>query len=140
MGRRVVLVKVVTKVSADEFPINKKLALLGVVLDPIEAHANGFESFLFDRSIGKSCSGGVVDADWSRWLRVTEFCESSAYRHSLLTIMEGGADFGFSGGCHHVAENFGDDVDRAVERGVCDRWIGRVSGLVANEVVATYED
>ena len=27
---------------------------------------------------------------------------------------------------------------RAVERGVGDKWLGRVSGLVAKEVVATY--
>ena len=45
MGRRVVLGEVVTKVSAAGFPINEKLALLGAVLDPIEAHVNGFGSF-----------------------------------------------------------------------------------------------
>ena len=69
-----------------------------------------------------------------------QFLEGSAYRHGLLDIVKSGTNFGFSSGRHHVAENFGDDVDRAVERGVCDRWIGRVSGLVANEVVATYVD
>ena len=53
--------------------------------------------------------------------------------------MEGGADFGFSSRRHHVVENLGDSVYRAVERGVGDRWLGRVSGLVAKEVVATYE-
>ena len=43
-----------------------------------------------------------------------ELCEGSAYWHGLLTIMEGGADFSFSGGCHHVVENIGDGVDRTV--------------------------
>ena len=38
MGRRAVLDEVVTGVSAAGFPINEKLALLGAVLDPIEAH------------------------------------------------------------------------------------------------------
>ena len=52
--------------------------------------------------------------------------------------MEGGADFGFSGGRHHVVENLEDGVDRAVERGVGDGWLGRVIGLVAKEIVATY--
>ena len=35
-------------------------------------------------------------------------------------------------------ENFGVGVDRAVERGVGDWWIVRISGLVAKEVLATY--
>ena len=67
-----------------------------------------------------------------------KFCEGSAYQHGLLTIMEGGADFGFIGGRHHVMKNLGNGVDRAVERGVGDRWLGRVNGLVSQEVVANY--
>ena len=136
--RRVVLGEVVTEVSAAVFPINEKLALPGAVMDPIEAHVDEFGSFLFYCAVGEAFGGGVVDADWSRWLRVLEFCEGSAYWHGLLTIMEGGANFGFIGGRHHVVKNLGDGVDRAVEKGVGDRWLGRVSGLVAKEVVATY--
>ena len=45
MGRRLVLGEVVTDVSASGFPINEKLALPGAVLDPIEAHINGFGYF-----------------------------------------------------------------------------------------------
>ena len=138
MGRRVVLGKVVTKVSAAGFSIKEKLDLPGAVLDPIEAHVDGFRYFSFDCAVGEAFSGGVVDADWSQCLWVPELCEGSAYRQGLLTIMEGGADFGFIGGHHHVVENLGDGVDRAVERGVGDRWLGRVSGLVAKEVVDTY--
>ena len=105
MGRRVVLGEVVTEVSADGFPINEKLALPGAVLDPIEAHVYGFGFFLFDRVVGKAFIGGLFDADWSRGLWVPELCEGSAYRHDLLMIMEGGADFDFRGICHHVVEN-----------------------------------
>ena len=47
MGRRVVLGEVVTEVSAAGFPINEKLALTGAVLDPIEAHIDGFGYFCF---------------------------------------------------------------------------------------------
>ena len=47
MGRRVVIGEIVTEVSAAGFPINKKLALPGAVLDPIEAHIDGFEFFCF---------------------------------------------------------------------------------------------
>ena len=102
MGRRVVLGEVVTKVSVSGFPINEKLALSCAVLDPIEAHVDGFGYFLFDCAVGKAFSGGVVDTYWSRWLRVPDFCEVSAYRTGLLTIMEGGANFCFSGRRHHV--------------------------------------
>ena len=138
MDRRVVLGEVVNKVSAAGFPINDKLALPGAVLDPIEVHVDGFGCFLFDRAVGKAFSGGVVNADWSRWLQVPKFCKGSAYRHGRLIIMEGGADFGFIGGRHHVVNNLGYGVDRAVDRGVGGRWLGRVSGLVNKELVATY--
>ena len=66
-----------------------------------------------------------------------ELCEGSAYWYGILTIVEGGADFGFRGGRHHVVEDIGDGVDRAVEREVSERWLGRVSGLVAKEIVVT---
>ena len=60
-----------------------------------------------------------------------EFLEGSAYRHGLLAIVKGGTELGFGGGRHNVVEDLGDGVDRAVERGVSERWLGRVSGLVA---------
>ena len=129
--------ELVTEVSAFGFPINEKLVLLGAVLDPIEAHVDSYRYFLFDRSVGEAFSGGIVDADWSRWLRIPEFCEDSEDWHILLNIMGGGAVFGFSGRRHHVVENIGDGVYRAVKRGVGYWWLGRASGLVANEVVAT---
>ena len=137
MGRRVVLGEVATEVSASGFPINEKLVFLGAVLDPIEAHVDGFRYFLFDCVVGEAFIGGVVEADWSWWLRVPKFCEGSADWHGLLTIMEDGADFGFSGGRHHVVDNIEDGEDRAVERGVGDLWLVRVGGLVSKEVVAT---
>ena len=34
-------------------------------------------------------------------------------------------------------KDLGDGMNRAVKRGVCERWIGRVSGVVAKEIVAT---
>ena len=45
MGRIVVLGEIFTEVSAAGFPINEKLTLLGAVLDPLEAHIDGFEFF-----------------------------------------------------------------------------------------------
>ena len=66
-----------------------------------------------------------------------DFCEGSAYWNGLLTIVEGGADFGFSGGRHHIVEDLGDGVDRDVERRVTEIWLGWFSGLVSKKVVAT---
>ena len=137
MGMRVVLGEVVTEVSSVGFPINEKLALPGAVLDPIEAHIDGFGYFLFDCAVGKAFCGIVVDAVCSQWLRVPEFLEGSAYQNGLLAIVKGGTNFGFSGRRHHVVEDLGDGMDKAVERGVSARWLGRVSGLVAKEIVAT---
>ena len=68
---------------------------------------------------------------------VPEFLEGSAYRHGLLAIVKSGTDFGFSGGFHHVVEDLGDGMDRAVKRGLRERWLGRFSGFVAKEIVAT---
>ena len=39
--------EIVTEVTAAGFPINEKMALPGAVLDPIEAHIDGFGFFCF---------------------------------------------------------------------------------------------
>ena len=116
------------------------MALLGAVLDPIEAHIDGFGYFLLYGAVFETFFGRVFDADWSWWLRVPEFLEGSAYWHVLLAIVKSGPNFGFSGRRHHVVEDLGDSMDRAVQRGVRDRWLGRVIGFVAKEIVATDAD
>ena len=65
MRRRVVLGEIVTEVSAAGFPINEKLALPGAVLDPIEAHIDGFGYFLLYCAVCKTFRSRVVDADCS---------------------------------------------------------------------------
>ena len=67
--------EIVTKVSAYGFPINEKLAFTGAVLDPIEAHIDGFGCFLLYVAVCKTFCGRVVDVDWSWWLQVPEFFE-----------------------------------------------------------------
>ena len=42
------------------------------------------------------------------------------YWCGLLTIMEGGADFGFRSGRHYFVDNLGDGEDRSVQSGVGD--------------------
>ena len=66
-----------------------------------------------------------------------EFLEGSAYWHGLLAVVKSGTYFSLSGGRHHVVKDLGDGMYRAVKTGVCERWIGRVSGVVAKEIVAT---
>ena len=131
MGSILVLDEVVTEVSAAGFPINEKLALPSAVLDPIEAHVDEFGSFLFDCSVGEAFRGRVVNADLSRWFWVPEVLESSAHQNGLLAIVKGGTNFGFSGGRHHVVDDLRYNMDRASDRGVSERWLGRVSVLVA---------
>ena len=60
-----------------------------------------------------------------------EFLEGSAYRHVLLAIVKFGTNFSLSGRRHHVVKDLGDGMDRAVKRGVRERWLGRVSGVVS---------
>ena len=135
--RRVVLGEIFTEVSAAGFPINEKLTLPGAVLDPIEAHIDGFGYFLLYGAICETFRGRVVDTDWSWWLWVPEFLEGSAYRHGLLAVVKSGTDFSLSGGRHHVVKDLGYSMYRAIKRGVYERWLGRVSGVVAKEIVAT---
>ena len=65
--------EIVTEVSASGFAINEKLALPGVVLDPIEAHIDGFGSFLLYGAVCETVRSRVFDADWSWWLLVLKF-------------------------------------------------------------------
>ena len=66
-----------------------------------------------------------------------EFLEGSAYRYGLLTVVKSGTNFSFRGGRHNVVKYLGDGMYRAVKRGVCERWLGRVSGVVYKKIVAT---
>ena len=68
---------------------------------------------------------------------MTWLLEGSAYHYSLLAVVKIGTDFSLRGGCHHVVKDLGDGIDRAVKRGVRERWLGRVSVVVAKEIVAT---
>ena len=103
----------------------------GAVLDPIEAHIDVFGYFWICGAVCETFRGRVFDADWSWWLWVSEFLEGSAYCHGLLAVVKSGTNFSPSGRRHRVVKDRGDGMYRAVKRGVCERWIGRVSGVVA---------
>ena len=97
MGRRVVIGEIVTQVSAAVFPIDEKLNLPGAVLDPIEAHIDGFGYFFLNGAVCETFRGRVVNADWSWWLWVPKFLEGSAYWHGLLAAVKSGTNFSLRG-------------------------------------------
>ena len=66
-----------------------------------------------------------------------EFLEGSANRHGLLAVVKSGTNFSLSSRRHHVVKDLGDDIYKAVERGVYERWLGGVSGVVAKKILAT---
>ena len=51
--------------------------------------------------------------------------------------MKSGTDFSLGGKRHHVVKDLGDGMDRAVNRGVREMWLGRVSGFVSKKILAT---
>jgi hypothetical protein len=63
--------KVVGLVEAALFPKDNELALTDTVTNPVEAHVNGFGSFLFNRIVGNAGSGAVVGLDGSGRLSVS---------------------------------------------------------------------
>ena len=67
---------------------------------------------------------------------MAELSEDGTDGHSLLTVEEGGANFGFRGGGHDVGHNLGEGMDGAIEGRVGAWCAARVGGPVAEEVVA----
>ena len=51
---------IVINSGAARAPVNEELTMANAVLNTIKAHVNGFEYFLFDTVIGKTCVSGVV--------------------------------------------------------------------------------
>ena len=93
--------------------------------------------FFLYGAICETFRGRVVNADWSWWLWVPKFLEGSAYWQGLLAVVKSVTNFSLSGGCHHVVKDLEDGMYRAVKRGVCERGLGRVSGVVAKKIVTT---
>ena len=88
---------VITKVAVSRISRDDEFYFFGVVLDPIKAHVNFFRSFLFDRVVGKSIGGGVVDTDWRRGLGLDDLYKGGPVRDGFLVIHEGSTNFCFSG-------------------------------------------
>ena len=130
VGGRMVLGVVITKVGFARGPVDFELALANSVLDPVEAHVDGFGSLLLDGAVCEAHCSGVVHLHGCGRLRVSEFNQGSANWESLLAVEKCASDFGFSGGGHDELDNFGKAEDGAIEHGLCG-----VVDLVAEEVV-----
>ena len=87
---------------------------MGAILNPIKAHVNGFVYFLFDFSLGKTYSSGVVYMEWGRQLGMSEIGEGDAHGNGLLDVEKSGANFGFGGGGHDIGNNLGKGEDGAI--------------------------
>ena len=62
MGRRVVLGGVVGQIGGARAPVDVELALRLTVLEPVEAHVDGFGAALFDGAGREAGSEGIVSA------------------------------------------------------------------------------
>jgi hypothetical protein len=90
--------KIISCVQNSLFPIDVELALADAVTNPVEAHIDGFGSFLFDHVIGNAKGGTVlVSYDWSGRLGIAKFLKARMNWACFLAVVEESSKFGFSG-------------------------------------------
>ena len=73
-----------------------ELALADAVANPVEAHVNGFGSFLFDHVIGDAKGCTVISDNCCRRLGITKLRKARTNRARFFTIVEESSKFGFS--------------------------------------------
>ena len=114
------------------------MALADAVADPVESHVDGFGAALLDCVIGDAGAASIVDDDWSSWLRVAHFGESSTHGDGFFTIEECGAGLGFGGSGHDDVHDGAEGVySSIVRRGWCVGTGGdfRVSSESSEKVI-----
>ena len=103
---RVVLALVVGKIGGSRLPVHFELALFGSVLDPIEAHIDGFGSLLFDCVISDVRGSAVVGLDRGWWLIVAQFFETGSNKGAgFFSVVEQCAEFSFGDAGNDFAED-----------------------------------
>ena len=126
VARWVVLGEIVGQIEFSLLPVDSKLALLDLVLDPIESYVHGLGPLNFGTAIGKPIGGGVVVGNACECgLFPSQFEEDLSDVHRLLAIVEQGSNFGF-GCCHHDVPHHDAafDMHWAIRCGVVARLIG----------------
>ncbi len=80
--------EIICTVGRAQLPENVKLALLDLVLDPIEWHVDGLGLLLFHGVIGNAASSAVVCLEWHGWLWVAKFIQGNAHGANSLCIQK----------------------------------------------------
>jgi len=96
--------------------LDDELAVLDVILKPIETHVNCLGAFLFDSSIEDATGDTVVSCDDIGWLGPSHFMESLPEWDSGLGIDECRAGLGFGGQREDIAHDASEDMEGPIER------------------------
>jgi len=91
--------------------LDDELAILDVILEPIETHVNGFGVFMFDSSIEDAVGNTVISCDDSGRLGPSHFMESLPEWDSSLGIDESRAGLGFGGQREDVAHDASENME-----------------------------
>ena len=70
--------EVVGQIVGTAAPVDKELALVDAVSDPVEAHVNGFGATLFDSVVCNAGGAGIVGLDGSGRLGMAHLGESGS--------------------------------------------------------------
>ena len=136
-SRRVMFCVIVVHIGYAWFPVDKELAAAGALVDPAEAHVDGFGALLFDGVICKSNIGWFVYLHGRVHLGVAKFAEQCADGDGFLFIDIGGADFGFGGWSHDVIHDFRHGVNGSIEPRLPFGRLFRIMQAVAEKIMAT---
>ena len=137
VGWGMMLGEVVTFVGVPRLPVDEKLFLSNVILDPMELHVDGLGPPLFDLAIGKSYSSGVVNLNGSGWLWVAKVDECLSDGHSIFGIEVGPTNFCLHGRTHNMLDDFVEGVEGSIWGGLGLEGFRGVKGAITKEVVAT---
>ena len=122
VGSGMVLGVVVPQIDVTWSVVDKELLLGFTILDPVEAHVDGFGSFLFDGFVGKPDGGGVVNLDGGGRLGMAHSNEGGSDRDGLFTVEESGSNFCLGGGRHDRVHDEAQGADGAVEKSYGSRY------------------
>ena len=115
VSRAVVFCKIVSQISFSWDPIDLELALGTVVLEPVEAHVDGFGSVLLDGVVEDTIGSAVVGLDRGRGLFVSQFSDGDAVGDCRTGIEVACPDFSFCSGGEDILRDGGDGTEGGIE-------------------------
>lgn len=130
VGSGVVFGVIIGHVGFTATPDNFELALSNSAFDPVEAHVDGFGSFLFDGVVGNAEGSAVVGDNDSWWLWMAKFFQADAFGARVFGIEECSSELSFGCGRDNVFEDLAGDMNGTVGA----RWF--VRGEFSKEMVA----